>query len=316
MTSDSAFRNDPHPSFTNGPTNHSANTPGGVTVTTLHQYAQNIISPRFVESHSGESAATTAPEPPPVALPVVRGPRHAARTMPDAPNSRLSDTGRVAEPQAPAPLPPSDSEAHDHVPPLPDPDPSSWQCDNEGEQWYSIELPLDGEGWEEELLARSSLSDPELGDIWDNVSEAEVTDVMRLLHFKEASEKYPLPDDPAEGSLEEWAISHTDYPETVMKAGHSYARQGFLYRAELCFKVAYIGGHPDAESYLNMLPRDADSSVIIAPSQDQSHEKEEVTPINEEVVALVERGVKMAKSGRHGQARLLLSLGLAIDGGL
>lgn len=304
MTSDSAFYENPYLSFVDRPANPSASAVQRVPIRTLHQYARDLI-PIVARSHFEEQADAAVSESPSTAMPLVRRPRHAAaRAVSEEAGSHLSATNSSAT-QHGAPLRPWVDQ------PQPQLDSSLLSCDSESDRWEPIEIQPHGERWEQELIERSSLADPAIAAIGNNVSDSEMNDVMRLLHFKEASEKYPLPNDAVEGSLEEWAISHSQYPETLMKAGRSYERQGFLYRAELCFKMAYIGGYFEAENALKMLPRDAGGNVIVP-----RREQDEIVPIDEEVVALVERGVKMARSGKYGQARLLLSLGLAIDGGL
>lgn len=102
------------------------------------------------------------------------------------------------------------------------------------------------------LIAASSLGTPGVLDIADRTSDQDATDVMQRLH---ALRQPPAEPPPADYAFERWIEKSHDLPHALMRLGHSYARQHFNHRADLCFRAALAAGHPDAEQALAALPR-------------------------------------------------------------
>jgi hypothetical protein len=105
---------------------------------------------------------------------------------------------------------------------------------------------------EEALIAASSLGTPGVLDIADRTSDQDAADVMQRLH---ALRQPPAEPPPADYAFERWIEKSHDLPHALMRMGHSYARQHFNHRADLCFRAALAAGHPDAEQALASLPR-------------------------------------------------------------
>ncbi|CAG6391817.1 hypothetical protein NMG29_39935 [Streptomyces cocklensis] len=113
------------------------------------------------------------------------------------------------------------------------------------------------------LIASSSLGTPGVADIAARTSEEDAADVMQRLH---ALRQPPAEPPPAEYAFERWIEKSHNLPHALMRMGHSYARQHFNHRADLCFRAAMAAGHPDAEQALAALPRTREG--LIEPGRD------------------------------------------------
>lgn len=102
------------------------------------------------------------------------------------------------------------------------------------------------------LIAASSLGTPGVLDIADRTSDQDAADVLHRLH---ALRQPPAEPPPADYAFERWIEKSHDLPHALMRMGHSYARQHFNHRADLCFRAALAAGHPDAEQAIAALPR-------------------------------------------------------------
>jgi hypothetical protein len=105
-----------------------------------------------------------------------------------------------------------------------------------------------------------------VADIADRTSEADVADVMQRLH---ALRQPPAEPPPADYAFERWIEESRDFPHALMRMGHSYARQHFHHRADLCFRAALAAGHPEAEQALAALPRTREG--LIEPGTGPDH---------------------------------------------
>lgn len=105
---------------------------------------------------------------------------------------------------------------------------------------------------EDTLIAASSLGAPGVLDIADRTSDQDAADIMQRLHALRQPQAEPPP---ADYAFERWIEKSHDLPHALMRMGHSYARQHFNHRADLCFRAALAAGHPDAEQALASLPR-------------------------------------------------------------
>lgn len=108
------------------------------------------------------------------------------------------------------------------------------------------------------LIAGSSLGTPGVVDIADRTSEQDVADVMQRLN---ALRQPPAEPPTADYAFERWIEKSHDLPHALMRMGHSYARQHFNHRADLCFRAAMAAGHPEAGQALAALPRNRDGLI-------------------------------------------------------
>jgi hypothetical protein len=150
---------------------------------------------------------------------------------------------------------------------------------------------------DEDTILRSSIGQPEVLDITDKATDADVAEVMRRRKLRAASpdRQQPPPDYTLEGTIASGRIlSHR-----LMRLGYSYAADGFLHRARICFQAALESGHPDAQEALDQF---AAGNVPELPetigATSQQLNREPVDPTQ-----LIEQGVILCNSGDEDGAR-------------
>lgn len=167
------------------------------------------------------------------------------------------------------------------------------------------------------LLSESSLGEPGVVEISRRTTEDDAAEIMCRLRERSNPSPRALPEPAPEYAFENWVDQSRQLPNALMNVGNSYARQQFNHRAELCFRAAMKAGHPEAEAALAALPRDENGIVLAGqdrPLEDTDTASDTlIAPIDQQTMSFMEEGLRWARSGSPGRARLAWSIGWALD---